>query len=288
MSEVNSDVPGGFGEADALPGLFQQFVSGVVAPISPLTVWGCTIESELKRGRVALLHAPGFLEDQQVVFALARELKARGFSPYFVQSPEALRWTYDGVASLAREPEVPICAVIRFFQAEWLARHHVKSGWQELFRTDGFTRISNPAHSVISESKRLPLSFPLLNSTFETWRELLPACIDPIALGNKVREDWVLKAAYANTGDAVHLGAEMSENAWTHLLRRAQKKPTEWIAQRRFETLTLESEQGPVHPCIGVFVIANKAAGAYVRLSRTQVTDAYALEAPLFIVPQES
>ncbi len=98
------------------------------------------------------------------------------------------------------------------------------------------------------------------------------------------KEDWVLKATYSNTGDEVYLGSNMSSCDWSSLLAKATRDKYHWVAQRRFETLSLESVAGPVKPCIGVFVIGGRAAGAYVRLSRTQITDAYALEAPLFLM----
>jgi hypothetical protein len=98
------------------------------------------------------------------------------------------------------------------------------------------------------------------------------------------KEDWVLKATYSNTGDEVHLGSNMTADDWTKLLSKARREPHRWVAQRRFETLALSSATGPVKPCIGVFVIGDRAAGAYVRLSRKQVIDGYALEAPLFLM----
>ncbi len=57
----------------------------------------------------------------------------------------------------------------------------------------------------------------------------------------------------------------------------------QWIAQRRFQTLLVQSTSGPLHPCVGVFVVDGRAAGAYVRLSTHQVTDGAAKEAPLLI-----
>ena len=286
ISEVNSDVPGGFGEARALPELFRPFVDGVVSPTDPLSTWGDTVESEVERGSVALLHAPGYLEDQQVVLILARELNRRGFRTHLIQSPEILDWKAGGIATITRAPHEKLSGVIRFFQAEWLANLPKNSGWQKLFTANGFTRVSNPTHCVISESKRLPLSFPFIKSKHETLSQLFPKCTEPKEISGRPREDWVLKGSYANTGDAVYMGGEMPQREWDSLLRRAWQRPSEWIAQERFDTLNLESQHGAVRPCVGVFVIGGRAAGAYVRLSRTRVTDAYAFEAPLFIVSE--
>jgi len=285
ISEVNSDVPGGFGEASFLPALFEPFRGRAVATTSPLSVWASAAKS-LGKGHIALLHAPGYLEDQQVVRVLGRELKMGGSTPHLIQSPEALQWSSGG-ARLTHDRSIQIDAVIRFFQAEWLAKLPARSGWQELFRRRESTRVSNPLESVISESKRLPLCFDFMQASSQTWRELFPECRDPREIPESGREDWVLKAAYSNTGDAVHIGAELTKKAWKALLRTAQKDPLSWVAQRRFETVTLESFRGPVRPCVGVFVIGSKVAGAYVRLATSQITDAHAMEAPLFVMPED-
>ena len=284
VAEVNSDVPGGFGEASALPALFAPFCGRALPPADPLTAWGEAVAREVAPGDVALLCAPGHLEDQQVVLTLAQELRRRGYSPRIIGSPADLRWR-DGEACLAGDEAVRLSLVVRFFQAEWLARLPRRTGWRELCKNQGRTRVINPAASVVSESKRLPLGFGRVPIPTPTLRALFPSCRDPREIAGLPREEWVLKAAYANTGDEVHLGAECSPAAWARLLRRARWQPAGWIAQRRFETLALPSVRGPVRPCVGVFVVGDRAAGAYVRLSRRQVTDAHALEAPLLILP---
>ena len=286
VAEVNSDVPGGFGEASALPALFAPFRGRALPPADPLTAWGDAVAREVVPGHAALLCAPGHLEDQQVVFTLARELHRRGFCPHVIGSPADLRW-HDGEARLTAAETIRLSLVVRFFQAEWLARLPALTGWRELCHHQGRTRVINPVASVVSESKRLPLLFGTAPTQTLTLRTLFPACREPREIVGLPREDWVLKAAYANTGDEVHLGAERSPSAWTRLLRRARWHPAGWLAQRRFETLTLASVCGPVRPCVGVYVVGERAAGAYVRLSRQQVTDAHALEAPLFILPDE-
>jgi hypothetical protein len=287
ISEVNSDVPGGFNEASALPYLFEAFRGRGAAPANPLHRWGSLVTEEPAIGHIALLHAPGYLEDLQVVLSLGRELKKRGFVPHLIQTPEALCWD-NGCAQLAADKSIRINGVIRFFQAEWLAKLPTRTGWRELFKGSGPTLVSNALKSVISESKRLPLSFASLKSPSSTWSELSPGCRDPREIDAQDREEWVLKATYSNTGDAVHVGAQIPRNHWAKLLSKAQKSPSHWVAQRRFQTLNLESVHGPLRPCVGIFVIGKKASGAYVRLSSTQVTDAYALEAPLFVTPEEA
>ena len=280
---MNADVPGGFAEASALPALFAPFYDGAAEPPCPLTTWGEAVAAVVPPGDVALLHAPGHLEDTQVALTLGRELRRRGFTPRLVQNPAALRW----VKGQAYLDDVALALVVRFFQAEWLAVWSVRGNWQELFRARQTTRVLHPPACVVSESKRLPLVFDEVGTAAATLRRLFPESREPREVPARERGEWVLKAAYANTGDEVHLGAELSLGDWRRQTRRAWWHPGGWVAQRRFETLALPSVAGPVRPCVGIYVVGDRAAGAYVRLSRGQVTDARAFEAPLLIVPDE-
>ena len=286
VSEVNSDVPGGFTEAAHLPRLYEPHQAGFLCPPSPLHAWGRMLESELGKAHVALLYAPGYLEDQQVALALSKELHDRGLRPFLIQSPESLRWI-DGQAHLRADTRICFAAVVRFYQAEWLSQLPRRTGWEPLFRVSASTRVVNPALSVISESKRLPLIFPLLASSSTVCRELFASCADPRDLTRTMQEEWVLKAAYGNTGDHVYLGSELHPSNWQKLLHVAQRHSGQWVVQKRLETISLSSSFGSVRPCLGIFVIGGRAAGAYVRLSYTQITDAFASEAPLLIVPEE-
>ena len=287
LSEVNTDVPGGFGEAHALPALYKPFQEQAATPPCALTTWGDAVEAEVAPGHVALMCAPGHLEDQQVVLTLGRELRRRGFTPHLVQSPAALRWQ-GGWAYLAKDASIRLLLIVRFFQSEWLVQLPGWSGWRELFKKQSGTRVCNPPVCVISESKRLPLVFEAAKAACTTLQELLPECREPTDIDEAQRGEWVLKAAYSNTGDEVHIGAELSTRVWEKLLKTARRNPFRWIAQRRFDTGTLDSTRGPLKPCVGIFVVGSRAAGAYVRLSATQVTDAHALEAPLYIVPDQT
>ena len=285
VSEVNADVPGGFGEASALPALFTPWCDGAVPPC-PLTAWGEAVAAAFAPGRAAVLYAPGHLEDQQVALTLGSELLRRGFAPRLVQSPADLRWE-KGRASVVGTQEDGLAVVIRFYQAEWLAGLPERSGWQELFRRPAATGVLHPPECLVSESKRLGLIFDAPGVAADTLRGLFPACRHPQDAGASERENWVLKPAYGNTGDQVLLGSDLTAKAWRRLRWRARWNAA-WVAQHRFETLALPSVWGPLRPCVGIYVVGGRAAGAYVRLSRGQVTDATACEAPLFILPDHS
>lgn len=264
VSEVNSDVPGGYGESTFLPRLYQPFHEGLCLPPSPLDAWGEAMHAAAPGGRILFLSAPGFLEDHQVVSVLMRHLTERGCACRWVQSPAAIDWR-----------AAAFDAIVRFYQAEWIAALPRRTNRQRLLSYRGI--MMNPAISVLSESKRFPLTWASLAASSSAWRAWMPESRDPRDIAASERGDWVLKAAYSNTGDAVILGDQKAA------LRKAQRDSGRWVAQRRFETIKLDSADGPLHPCVGVFVINGRAAGAYIRLSRTQVTNCFALEAPLFL-----
>jgi len=282
VSEVNSDVPGGYTEASLLPALFTQFREYGHLPPSPLTAWGAAIESTLPPGIVVFLSASGYLEDHQVVRGLIDELSKRGIASHWIQSPSCLQWN-SGEPRFASHPQLTIATVVRFYQAEWLCELPQRTNWRPLLSRAGFT--TNPTISVFAESKRFPLLWPHLSASTATWRAIMPECRDPREIEAKHRGEWVLKASYSNTGDFVILGDAVSGQAWTDALRKARSSGAHWVAQRRFDTTPLDSVEGLLYPCIGVFVVNGEASGAYVRLSRGQLTDGLALEAPLFIKP---
>ncbi len=280
VSEVNSDVPGGWREASTLPLLYHPFYPEMQLPPSPLSAWGDSVYRLTQGGLVALLSASGYLEDQQVIRAFADELVSRGTDCVSLQSPAALRWSSGGMCSL-RAGGQRISAVVRFFQAEWIVKLPRGTGWEQLLDRSEVP-VLNPTICVVSESKRFPLVFDKL-SNCRTLKEFVPECRDPWEVPVNGFDDWVLKVSYSNTGDEVHICGALTAAEQKRLIRKARKSCRNWVAQKRFETCALTSARGLLYPCIGIFVVDGRAAGAYVRLSKGQVTDGFAIEAPLLI-----
>ena len=75
ISEVNSDVPGGFTEASH----FARLVSGEygLPPAGdPLAAWANAIAHSAAGKPVALAYTPGFVEDMQIMACMRGELAA--------------------------------------------------------------------------------------------------------------------------------------------------------------------------------------------------------------------
>ena len=171
VSEVNSDVPGGFAEASDFPRRVAACVPGARPAGDPAAAWCDAVATAAGGGTVALLAAPGFMEDQQVVAYLARRLAERGPAVYLAR-PEQLEWR-DGCALLRLGPgRIPLAAVVRFYQAEWLAKLPRRCWWN-LFAA-GRTPVTNAGAAVLTESKRFPLVWDELAAPLPTWRRLLP------------------------------------------------------------------------------------------------------------------
>ena len=285
ISEVNSDVPGGFAEASDLTAAMAAHYPPAQPAGDPASAWAEAIARSAKGGRVALLAAPGYMEDQQIMAYLARKLATRGCTARLA-TPGQIQWK-NGIAHLdstwfAGE----LAAVVRFYQGEWLARLPLRCGWPHFFR-GGRTPVSNAGLALISESKRFPLVWDRLRTALPAWRALLPETRHPRAVDWTKGDKWVLKSALSNNGDAVCMRELMSARVWRGKEWSARLFPGALVAQRRFEPAPLRTSDGPVYPCIGVYTIDGRAAGAYARYSPKQLIDFAAIDVALLVTADE-
>ena len=278
VSEVNSDVPGGFTEATNLASLMAQHIPGARLTGDPtralVEALGRTVGDN---GIVALTKAAGHMEDHQVVAHLAEALRRRGLTAW-AASIGQLDWRH-GRAHIG---DRPVDAIFRFYQAEWLARLPRSLPWRRLF-VDGRTPVVNPLSAVLSESKRAPLVWDRLGVALPTWRRLLPET-RALADAPWLRDDgWLIKSAYSNTGDDVCVRETMPASEWRRRSWEARLHPGSWLAQRRFVVTPLPGDDGPLYPCIGVYVVDGKAAGAYARVTSGAVIDYRARDVAVLI-----
>ncbi len=257
ISEVNSDVPGGYAEAGTFATRLAEHFPGWTAAGLPGERWAQAIARAAHPGPIALLAAPGYMEDAEVVFHLAAKLRSLGRASILVQ-PEQVDWR----AGRGFHRGTAIGAFLRFYQGEWLA---ARAENRPLF-TDGWTPVSNPGVAALLESKRFALAWDAL-PPLPTWRALLPECRDPREVAWRRSDEWVLKAAYSNTGDGVLIPGVSSEGARRSAAWDVALHPRAWVAQRRFEARPIETPVGPAYPCLGVYTVDGIAAGVYGRLA---------------------
>jgi hypothetical protein len=283
ISEVNSDVPGGYTEASRFTEMMRQCFPNTLTTGDPASEFaGATLAAIGKNGRVALLSAPGFLEDQQITAFLSAELQARKIDTLLLHDPSQLRWKDRTAFTACKGNEVEVDAIVRFYQGEWLARLPDRCNWKPLL-FGGKTLVINPGIALLSESKRFPLAWRRLSTDMSTWTSLMPDCRDPLEYRWKTNDDCVLKAAYSNTGDEVHLRELMDAKTWSSVCKSVENHPERWVVQRRFETVPITSDVGVLYPCLGVYTINARACGVYGRASARPLTNYSALDVAVLI-----
>jgi hypothetical protein len=286
ISEVNSDVPGGFTEASHFTAMMAEHFPQLRPAGNPANMWGDALAAVAGPGGViALLSAPGYMEDHQVITFLAERLCERGCLAYLAK-PEQILWR-DGMAHLDTAwHRGPLNLVLKFYQAEWLSRLPEKCDWKFFFRR-GKTPVSSPAPAVISESKRFPIVWDQLSTPLPTWRSLLPETRDPRNAPWSRDESWLLKTAFCNTGDTVSIREMMRPSDWLRTRLSLRLSPGSWVAQRRFESVPVSTPAGLRHACIGVYTVNGRAAGAYARISAKPVIDFAAVDVALLLENDE-
>lgn len=284
ISEANADVPGGFTEASSFSELVAAHYPDATTAGNPADAWADALMNGAGAGGIiVLIAAPGYMEDQQIVAYLAQLLRRRGVEAH-VCGMNHLRWDR-GQASLACSwRHGPVNLIVRFYQGEWLSRLPRRTGWQNLFR--GRTPVANPGSSLLIESKRFPLVWDDLKVPLPTWRQLLPRTCEPSAVSWRDGDQWVLKAAFCNTGDQVAIRRELPERQWRRL-SRAIRWSSGWIAQERFEPIPVQTPNGAVFPCIGVYTVNGRAAGIYGRIAPRRVIDFAAIDVAVLVDKQE-
>lgn len=280
VSEVNSDVPGGYVEASGFTALMAEEVGARPTGDPAAALLRALATAAGREGPVALVHATGYADDRQVMEYLRQRGRALGVEALLC-APDHLE-IVDGRAHLGG---TRMGALLRFFPAEWLANVTPRATARAFFR--GLkTPATNPGACLLVQSKRLPLLWDELGVAVPTWRALLPQTRAlrqvPGALDD---EGWVLKAALGRVGAEVALAGAMPEKQRRALLREARRWPSHFIAQRRFEALPLRHDDGDLFPCLGVYTLDGKAVGVYGRLARTPLVDHRAQDVAVLIDP---
>ena len=287
ISEANTDVPGGFNEASGFTRLMSPHYPGSEPPGDPA---GCLAEAVTTAtapgAAVALVHATAYSDDRQVMVYLAREIEARGRRAVLA-APDHLRWR-DGRARIAAgwfNGEAG--AVVRFFPAEWLPNLPRSCGWKNFFR-GARTPVSNPASALLTQSKRFPLVWDRLETPLPTWRGLLPETRDPREADWQRDAGWVLKPSLGRVGDGIGLAGATSEAEWRPIRKAVRRSPGWWAAQRRFEAVPFQAAgEEPCYPCVGVYTVDGRAAGAYGRAARRPLINHLAQDVAVLLAPHE-
>jgi len=281
LSEANTDVPGGMVEASGFSRVMARRYRGTALAADPVAMYVEAICRSVPRGgHVALVHASGYVDDVQVMQFVANYLAERDRVCHLVNPAQVV--FAGGRAQLVGGAREEIDGIVRFYPAEWLPALGRKALWTPYFCDAGIPQ-SNPATALVTQSKRLPLIWDALGVDAPTWRALLP---ETRAVGDvawRSDRNWVIKPALGRVGDGILLQEVTASDEARVIARAARWFPGQFVAQRRFSAVPLDTPQGRRYPCLGVYTVDGEAAGIYGRLSVLPLVNHLATDVPVLV-----
>jgi glutathionylspermidine synthase len=283
ISEVNSDVPGGFNEATGYTRLMSSFYPNTKPTGDPTTAIAQAVRAALKPDAlVALVHATAYTDDRQVMQYLGKHLEREGLRTILV-SPSHLRWK-EGRAELAADwQQGNIDFIVRFFPGEWLPNMPKALGWQNYF-VGSRMPACNPTTAMLTQSKRFPIVWDDMKTPLPLWRRLLPETRDPRTVVDKPVAGWIVKPVFGRVGESIAIGGVTPKSEMEKAWKQARRHPEDWIIQRRFEIdPVVTDENARWYPCVGIYTVNGRAAGVYGRMSNQPVINAAAPDVAVLI-----
>ena len=283
VSEVNSDVPGGFAEASLMPEValklledkncfyinFGDFLAEAIA------------KKTKKNGSIMFVHCTSYSDDRQVMQFMGDKLNNWGFNSVYAAA-DHLRFKNNEAISVLDGNTGKIDAIVRFTPLEWLISIKPKC-WPGYF--DTLTPSCNHPIAIFAQTKRFPLVWDKLEKVgvqLPTWREFLPQTLE--VRGAKGQEGFIFKPAYGRVGENISIKEACQNDEYEKILKDVKKHPKRYLAQKRFNSKPLISDDGTgFHICLGSYSVDGKAAGYYARMSKTPRIDSSAADIPVLI-----
>lgn len=283
VSEVNSDVPGGFAEASLMP---QVAINLLKKDIYWFKNFGDILakaiaDKVVKNGRIMLVHCTSYSDDRQVMQFLGDRLKMEGFQVIY-GAADHLRFKDRKAYSILDGNEGTVDGIFRFTPLEWLTEIKPKH-WQGYF--DTITPSCNHPVAIYAQTKRFPLVWDVMEKqgvSMETWRKLLPETVEvKVAKG---KEGFIYKPACGRVGEKISIEEACRGDEYRRILADVKKHPQKYLAQKRFHSKPLLGENGETfHVCLGSYSVDGEHAGYYARISDTPRIDSNAADIPVLI-----
>ena len=283
LSEVNSDVPGGFAEASLMPGIAAElFMDNNYRYINFSDIIVGAITQKVRPiGRIIFVHCTSYSDDRQVMQFLGDKLQNIGFKIIYAAA-DHLRFENNEAISILDGNTGKVDAIFRFTPLEWLIDIKPRR-WQGYFDTK--TPSCNHPIAIFAQTKRFPFVWDALESLgvkMSTWRELLPETLEVKDAKNK--KEFIYKPACGRVGENISIKEACRDDEYETIIKDVKKHPKEYLAQKRFNSKPLISDEGEsFHVCLGVYSVEGKAAGYYARISKVPRIDSNAADIPVLI-----
>ena len=283
VTEVNSDVPGGFAESSLLPDLARKTIN-----ITKLeyTSFGekmvQAINNKLnKSGTIMMVHCTCFSDDRQVMQYMGDRLKKEGYKIIY-GAADHINFKEKQAYCILDNNNEKIDLIFRFTPLEWLIQMKPRR-WDGYFNCIS-TSCNHPI-AIYAQSKRFPLVWDDLqraNINMETWRKLLPETLEIKDLG--LKQGFIYKPVYGRVGERISIKEACKGDEYEKIIKDVKKHPKQYLAQKKFESFPLNGEDGKeYHVCLGSYIIEGEHAGYYARISEYPRIDSYAADIPVLI-----
>lgn len=283
VSEVNSDVPGGFAEATLMNRKSLEYLSNEnYYAISFGDFLADAIKKKVRQGgRITLAHCTSYSDDRQVMQFLGDKLSGMGYEVIYAAADQ-LKFENGKAISILNNREGEVDGIIRFSPLEWVADMKTKN-WHGYFNTE--TVSCNHPIAIFAQTKRFPFVWDLLESKgidLSTWRKLLPETLE--VNDKKVDDKFIYKPVYGRVGENISIKEACKDDEYKKILKDVKRHPKKYLAQKKFNSRPLTNEDGEeFHVCIGSYGVENSHAGYYARISRSPRIDSYAADIPVLI-----
>lgn len=290
VSEVNSDVPGGWAEASLMPQAAKEVLDGNYA----YTNFGENLCDAIQKkvpvgGRIMLVHCTSYSDDRQVMQFLGDKLETLGFQVIYAAA-DHLRFKDKKAISILDGNEGEVDAIIRFSPLEWVSDMKPKH-WSGYFDTT--TCSCNHPIAIYAQTKRFPFVWDILERngiSMETWRDLLPetlevkAAKEKIAKGKVAKEKYIYKPVYGRVGEMISIKEACQPDEYKKIMMEVNLLPKQFLAQKKFISQPLAGIDGEqLHICLGSYTVDGAHAGYYARVSKTTRIDSGAADIPVLI-----
>ena len=283
VSEVNSDVPGGFAEASFMPRAAMELLEN--ERLSFINFGEIMVDAMAEQipqnGKIMMVHCTSYSDDRQVMQFLGDRLKERGFQILY-GAADHIRFKDNTAYSILDGNEGKLDAIFRFTPLEWLTDIKPKR-WQGYFDT---TTVScNHPVAMYAQTKRFPLIWDTLEKqglSLNMWRELLPDTMEVKAA--KGKEGYIYKPACGRVGEKISIEEACRGDEYKKILSDVKRHPKKYLAQKKFHSRPLTGENGEnYHVCLGSYTVNGAHAGYYARISTTPRIDSNAADIPVLI-----
>ena len=283
VSEVNSDVPGGFAEASLLPKLvIETLKSNKYYSVDFGENLVNAICSKIKKnGRIMFVHCTSYSDDRQVMQFVGDKMETLGYHSIY-GSADHLYFENKEAISLLNNNEVKVDCIFRFTPLEWLKDIKPKT-WDGYF--DTITPSCNHPVAIFAQTKRFPLIWDELEKhgiKLDTWRKLLPDTIEAKRFLKK--EGYIYKPACGRVGESISIKEACEDGEYNQIIKDVIKHPKNYLQQKKFISKPIISPEGQeFHVCLGSYTVEGKHAGFYARISKTNRIDSNAQDIPVII-----